>query len=262
MNKPAIGIVCAVIIIAVGGGLMMMSRAGGVKDDVTRSITETASASLKADVRLGNTHVPMFGGAVAIDSITIGSPDGFNTTEAIVLRNVFVELDRGSLKSDVVKVRQVTVGEMTVIAEYSLVGASNLSAMLQNTRNYDGPATARKLSISGVVLPGAQLTVVSKMPGIKPIALEVPGRVIDSGDKAQASTGNEAVAALLSDTYSQIDATVKDANLFQQVKRDSVDTAKQVGKAIGHFFKNTAGNVKDAIDRKKNAEEQTAPKQQ
>jgi hypothetical protein len=261
MNKPVIGIICAVLVVAIGSALMMKSSAAAVSDDVSISLSAVAFDTLGADVSVDPARVPFFGGPVTIDTITVSSPAGFSPSEAIALRNVTIDLDRGSLKSDVVKVNKVTVGEMTIMAEYKLVGASNLSALLQNARTYSGAATARKLSIAEVVLPTAQMTVITNVPGSKPIALEVPAQIIDRRNKAQASTGNEVVTALFSDTYSHIDAVVKDANLFQQVKRDSVDTAKKVGKAIGHFFKNTAGNVKDAIDRNKNEAEQPAPDQ-
>lgn len=137
-------------------------------------------------VQLGGVQASLWGGSVAINDFLIGNPAGFNTSHAFRVGTVSVIVDRGSLRSDVIRIREIVIDRPDIIYELG-GGSSNLQTIQNNVQAAAGapgtrpaqeaaapPSEGRKVVIENLHIRNAQVALSAGMLQGRRIPLPVP----------------------------------------------------------------------------------------
>lgn len=121
------------ILIAVG--LLLLLIVGGIVfyfDSLLKSgIEVVGSEVLGTSITVASVSVSPLSGSGTISGLSIGNPEGFNSDYAMQLDQVSVNIDAGSVFSDVVVIESVTIVQPEITYE-TRITTDNIRALLEN----------------------------------------------------------------------------------------------------------------------------------
>ena len=171
--KPLIKILLAVTAIAV---LVAVIAAVLYMDTLARTAIEKVVAYvLQVDVSLGKVDLALKEGRVDLQNLKIGNPAGFETPEAFSFARASVEIDIGSLGSDVRRITLIEIVEPRITLEQD-ISKSNIKRLIDNASRFEtggageseagskeSQEAASKVIIDKVRVDNAQITVASSL---------------------------------------------------------------------------------------------------
>ncbi len=99
-------------------------------DRIVRAAVNAAGpAALGVPVSLQDTDISLVRGRATLTGLHVGNPEGYKTDGLLDLGSVSVKLDRSSLLSDVVVIKEIAVAGLVVTYEKGLLN-SNLGALI------------------------------------------------------------------------------------------------------------------------------------
>jgi hypothetical protein len=234
-----IGIAAAVLVI-----LLVVAVSVFLNDIVKKGVETVGPQLTKTDVRLASSHLSPFSGNGAISGLFIGNPEGYKTESAIKIADMKVDVDVGSLFSDVVLVEKIEIEAPEITFEGGLRG-NNLSKILDNLES----ATA-----------GAEKPAPESQPGQPKKKFRVKDVMIKGGKIHLSVTGlgGKSATVPLEDIHLQnIGSDVDGATLAQLTKEilQPLVTAaiKSAGEAVINLEKGVTEIGKDAAERTEKA---------
>lgn len=158
-----LGIFLAVVIVAVGGGMLYLhsNLDGMVKD----AIEKYGTAATQSDVRVSHVKLSLTSGEGSLSELNVANPKGFSGGKALTLAGITVKLDTNSLTgSGPIVIREITVDKPHVLYEATERGDSNLQALERNLAG-SSPAPAsgskkepeRKFIINDFIIRDGQI---------------------------------------------------------------------------------------------------------
>lgn len=96
---------------------------------VLKTVNEAGPAALGVPVSLQDAQIRPLRGTIALKGLHLGNPEGYKTDGLLDLGSVSVKLDRSSLLSDVVVIKEIAVAGLVVTYEKGLLN-SNLGALI------------------------------------------------------------------------------------------------------------------------------------
>lgn len=239
---------------------------------VRKTVVAAAPSFIGTDVTIDNIHARVFSGAVMVDGMVVGPPEGFDAN-VFELSKFKLDLDVLSLllPSKPIHIREILIEEPKVVYEIKGLGNTNLKAILDKLDSAEEEEAkkpeeekdkGRKVVIDhfsfkdgevkiavwdgkggGVFLPDIELDGIGRKSG-GATGLEATGQIL-----RQISIGTiKAAAEAIGDVAGAAFSSVMDAGEV------TVDAAKAVGGAIGSLF---GGDKDDAPD----ADGKAAPEQ-
>ena len=238
---------------------------------VRKAVAIAAPSFIGTDVAISNIHARVFSGAVMVDGMVVGPPEGFDAN-VFELSKFKIDLDVISLfkTSKPIHIREILIEQPKVAYEIKGLGNTNINAILdklskaeeeEEKKSEEEKEKGRKVVIDrflfkdgevkvawnsrggSVSLPDIELTDIGKKSG-GATGLEVTGQVL-----RQISVGIvEAAAGVIGDLTDAAGDVVKDvgeavgnaADKTMDVVKDvggaAADAAKKIGGAIGSFF--------------------------
>ena len=152
-------------------------------NSIVKKGVETVGPQLtKVEVRLGGVKLSPFSGSGQLSQMFVGNPDGYKTPSAILVGDVKVDVDVGSLLSDTIVVESINVQAPEITFEGGL-GGNNLKTILKNLEAAGGgeqpgePAGADTKSgkhffVRDVVMTGGKINL--SVTGLGGQAMTVP----------------------------------------------------------------------------------------
>ncbi len=254
---------------------------------VRKAVVAAAPSFLGTEVAISNIHARVLSGAVTVDGMVVGPPEGFDAN-VFELSKFKFDLDVASLfkPSEPIHIREIRIEKPKVAYEVKGLGNTNIKAILdklakaeeeEEKKSEEEKDKGRKVVIdrflfqdgevkvavwdgkgAGVPLPKIELTDIGKKSG-GATGLEVTGQIL-----RQISFGTvKAAAGLVGDVAGAAlgvvkgvgdvvgDATDVTVDAVQDVGEAAVDAAKAVGGVIGSLLgdDDDNGEASDAKDK-------------
>lgn len=135
-------------------------------DTITKAAVEKYSSEItQTDVRLSGVEISASEGKAGLFGFSVGNPKTFKTPTAFQLGEASLDLDLGSLRKDVIRIRRIVIGSPRVTYEIAK-GGSNVDAIQCNVGAYLGPKKmegARREEPKGDAKAGPKLIVESSL---------------------------------------------------------------------------------------------------
>jgi uncharacterized protein involved in outer membrane biogenesis len=173
--RLAIAFVILVILGIIAVGLFLDA---GVK----RGIETVGPMLTKGEVKLDSVSLSILSGAGKIKGLLVGNPSGFKSPSAIQVGTLSLAIQPGSVFSDKVIVKSISLDSPEITFETDLKG-NNLSKILSNLQAATGGSDAsaktggkseRKLQVDDFLISGAKLNVSVTALGGKSATVPLP----------------------------------------------------------------------------------------
>lgn len=135
--KRILAIVALAVLLAAGAAVVyVLTQLDAI---VERAIETAGSEATGTPVRVGSVEIALREGRGSVRDVSIGNPDGFSARDAIVWRDVTIDIDPGSLGEAPVVLDAVLISGPEVVFEIDERGRVNLRE-LQERVSRDGEA--------------------------------------------------------------------------------------------------------------------------
>lgn len=128
MKKTLTLIALSIVTLVVGAVVYLYFSFGSLVKD---GVENYAPRFTQTKVTLGGVEASLFGGEVGITDLFIGNPKGFDSTHAFKVARVAVTVDRDSLTSDLIRIREIIIEAPDIIYEKKGRG-TNLETIQKN----------------------------------------------------------------------------------------------------------------------------------
>lgn len=220
MKKTLPGI-AVLVVLGIIGSLWWLSRS--LDSQVASAIRAYGSEIAGVPVSLSDVHIVVADGAAMLHGLVVGNPPGFKTAHALSLDEVSLKLDIGSLTTDVIRIKEMSIVKPDVTYEYTL-GGSNLDVLQRNAERYvaghgdgkSGPtqgSPGKKLVIEHVYIKSGTVNVSADMLNGKAVVVPLPDlQMRDIGKQSNGATVGEAMKNILGTLTQSVTASVGSLN--------------------------------------------------
>jgi uncharacterized protein involved in outer membrane biogenesis len=185
MKKILVRICIALVVLVVVAALAVHLFLDGA---VKRGVETIGPKLTKVDVKLDGVHISILSGSSSIKGLVVGNPDPYKTPHSISVGTIAVSLKPGSLLSDKLIIKSITVEAPEITFEGGF-GGNNLSKILANlneaTSGSGGTNIAgatpkeekkanKKLEVDDFTITGAKLTANITDLGGKSLTIPLP----------------------------------------------------------------------------------------
>ena len=243
-----IGILIVVLIIALFAIILNLGKI--VKTGINTVVPQVT----KCEAHVDDVNFNVFGGKFEIKNLVIKNPEGYKTDHAFALGHIFVNVNMGSLMSDVIEIDQVLIDAPEITYEVGL-GNSNLNTILENV-NSSLPSSdeekkeekeekkegGKKVVINLVKVTNGKIGVSAKIAGGMEAPIVLPDiEIKDLGKKEGGISMVQAAAITLKTTLLSIFDVLKSSGKLL------LDGAKAIGEGIVDGVKSLGDGAKDSI---------------
>ena len=208
----------------------------------------------KCEAHVEDVNFNVFGGKFEIKNLVIKNPEGYKTDHAFALGHIFVNVNMGSLMSDVIEIDQVLIDAPEITYEVGL-GNSNLNTILENV-NSSLPSSdeekkeekeekkegGKKVVVNLVKVTNGKIGVSAKIAGGMEAPIVLPDiEIKDLGKKEGGISMVQAAAITLKTTLLSIFDVLKSSGKLL------LDGAKAIGEGIVDGVKSLGDGAKDSI---------------
>jgi hypothetical protein len=256
--RPAIWIaILAVVAAAVVAALLY--GAGRVDGVVASTVERYGSAVTGTDVNVDGVDLALTSGRAALTGVTVENPSGYETDYAVRVGTATVEVDVGSLASDVPVIKELVLDGALINAEQRDL-ASNLTDIQKHATSGSGDESAGepgRIVIERFRLRNARLLVTSdrlSAPEDLPLDDVVVGRI---GSATGGATYSEAAEAMLmpvlaaARTAATERLRVAAADAVTEAARDELDDeAERLRRETDEARQDVSEKVEELLDRR------------
>ena len=243
-----IGILIVVLIIALFAIILNLGKI--VKTGINTVVPQVT----KCEAHVDDVNFNVFGGKFEIKNLVIKNPEGYKTDHAFALGHIFVNVNMGSLMSDVIEIDQVLIDAPEITYEVGL-GNSNLNTILENV-NSSLPSSdeekkeekeekkegGKKVVVNLVKVTNGKIGVSAKIAGGMEAPIVLPDiEIKDLGKKEGGISMVQAAAITLKTTLLSILDVLKSSGKLL------LDGAKAIGEGIVDGVKSLGDGAKDSI---------------
>ncbi len=205
MKRKLLLIVAVVIVVGVAVAALAWANLDRI---VKLGIEKGGSLALGVPVRLKGATVSVRDGTVGLDGLTIGSPEGFSAPDMFSLDHASATVEIGSLRSDVIVVKDVTLDGPRVTLEFSGV-STNWGKLMTNLKTLKPKESKKKMRIGHLTVTNGEVGLAGT-PLAGGAALPLPP--VDLHDIGGSSEGSGAsVRTVLTDVVAGLYAAIVDA---------------------------------------------------
>ncbi|MCW9036165.1 MAG: hypothetical protein OQJ97_18240 [Rhodospirillales bacterium] len=254
MNKILIGVGALGVVVAIGVFVLMSNLGGLIKAAVETAGTEVT----KVQVTLDSADVETTSGKGSLSGLTVGNPAGFKSDYAFKLGGISMQLDVGSLASDTIVIKNVTIDRPAVTYELSSNG-SNIDAIKKNVEQVTSGGGAssktessggKKVVIENLYVKGGQINVSAEFLGGKSMTSPLPDLHLkdlgkDSGGASPAQIAEKVIAALTNGATSAV-GKLDISSITEGVKGLAGDAMKNVEAEAGKAAAGATDKLKEA----------------
>jgi hypothetical protein len=140
MKKPVK--ILSIVLAAVAGTLIVLLVIVGVFGGslVKKAVQVAGTSALKVPVAVSGADLSVLGGTVALRGLQIDNPPGYQHEKLLKLDSARISVNAGSLLSDTIHIRQITLDGIDLTLEQKGLG-SNLQDILHNLPKSEEPQT-------------------------------------------------------------------------------------------------------------------------
>lgn len=198
-------------------------------------------------VTLSKATINPLDGKAALHGLVIGNPVGFRSEQALSLGEISMTLDIGSLTTDVIRIKALTLIKPEITYE-SASGKSNLEVLQQhieqslvrehgNRKGAQDSESGKKLIIEHLYVKNATARVSTELLNGKTVSLPIPDlHLQDIGRKSDGVTAGEVTQQILGSIIQQVSTAMASTGVHTATKtiQKTIDSATQT---IKNLFK-------------------------
>lgn len=212
MKKLLLGL-AAFVLLVITGGLWWMYTS--LDAQIASAIRRYGPEITGVPVSLSSVHIAVTDGKAALRSLVVGNPEGFKTKHALSLGEISLTLDIGSLTTDVIRIKELTLSKPEVTYEYASDG-SNLDVLQRNIDRYlssqrgqrkkaEDSGPGKKLVIEHLYIKSVQANLSAKALQGDTISISLPDlHLKDIGKKSNGATAGEAARQVINTITQQV----------------------------------------------------------
>jgi uncharacterized protein involved in outer membrane biogenesis len=212
MKKLLLGLAAFVLLVITGALWWVYSS---LDAQIASAIRHYGPEITGVPTSLSSAKIDPIDGRAALYGLVIGNPEGFKTKHALSLGEISMTLDIGSLTTDVIRIKELTLIKPEVTYEYASDG-SNLDVLQRNIDRYlsqqrghrkkaEASGPGKKLVIEHLYIKSAQANVSAKALQGDTISLPLPDlHLKDIGKKSNGATAGEAARQVISTITQQV----------------------------------------------------------
>ena len=199
----ASGVIAMFAVIAVAAATLSLDAM------VKKAVNDYAPGIVKTDVTLDRADIGLLKAEAVFGGLTVGRPKGFKEPEMLKLGSVRIEIDRGSLLKETIRVKKVEVRGIALT--YEVLGArTNVGALLDGVKSGSadeetaakpdaGDRHTRRVVIDELTVTGASLRLAAgtALAGSVGAAVTLPDFVMRDIGRGRHMTWAEACAEVL-----------------------------------------------------------------
>lgn len=244
MKKLLLGI-AALILIAIAGVLWWLYSS--LDSQIASAIRRYGPEITGVPVSLSGAKIDPVEGRVALRGLVVGNPVGFKAKHALSLGEISIELDIGSLMTDVIRIKELTLIKPEVTYEYAS-GGSNLDVLQRNiehslaqqrgsTKKTQDSESDKKLVIEHLYIKNGTARVSAEILNGDVLSVPIPDlHLRDIGKKSNGATAGDAMRQILGPLVQQVGTAVtsRGVKAAGNTIQKGVEAATQM---IKDFFK-------------------------
>lgn len=242
MKKLLVGI-AALGLIAVAGSLWWLYNSLDVQ--VATAIRRYGPEITGVQIRLSKAEIDPLNGKAALHSLVVGNPDGFKTKQALSLGEISMTLDIGSLTTNVIRIKELTLTKPEVTYEHAS-GGSNLDVLQRHIertisqqgrdrKNPQDSGPSKKLIIEHLYMKKSTASVSTELLNGETVSIPIPDLHLQNiGKKSNGATAGEATRQILGSIIQQVGTAVASlgVNTVGNTIQKGVDTATKTIKDL------------------------------
>jgi len=252
------GAIIAIVIIAV---VMLASNLGPM---IKTAVNNYGPGITKTDVRLGDVSISIFSAEASLKDFILGNPKGFNTSHAMKVGSINVNIDEKSITGDTIVIDRIEVLGPDISYEKSK-GTDNFKTIIDNvkksvgteqkaekkTSGGDEKKSGKKILIKNFIVKDGKVNLTTSLFAGKTFSAPLPDiHLKDIGQKKGGASPAEAFDEIFKALYAKITSPAVTDSLNQSLKAlgSSFDAlGKQViEKGLGSSQENIKALSKDA----------------
>lgn len=214
---------------------------------VASAIRRYGSEITGVPVTLSKATINPLDGKAALYGLVIGNPVGFRSEQALSLGEISLTLDIGSLTTDVIRIKALTLIKPEITYE-SASGKSNLEVLQQhieqslgrehgNRKDAQDSESGKKLIIEHLYVKNATARVSAELLNGKAVSVPIPDLHLQGiGRKSDGVTAGEVTRQILGSIIQKVSTAMASAGVHTATKtiQKTVDSATQT---IKNLFK-------------------------
>ncbi|MDK2745160.1 MAG: hypothetical protein H8K03_20570 [Nitrospira sp.] len=243
MKKRLIGI-AALALIAITGSLWWWAY-NSLDAQIASAIRRYGPEITGVPISLSGANISLVDGRAGLRGLIVGNPDGFRTEHALSLGEISMTLDIGSLTTDVIRIKEITLVEPEITYEYTAAG-SNLDRLQRNIERYisrqhgegntsGDSESGKKLVIEHLYIMNGTVRVRTEILGRQSVSMTLPDLHLQNiGKKSNGTTTGEAMKQILGPIVQQTGTSVASLGVGTagKVIQKGMDTATDTIKRL------------------------------
>lgn len=201
MKKPLLIVAAALAVAIVAAVVYFGSNLNAL---VARAIEQHGGAVTGTRVEVDGVKIALREGRGELAGLRVASPERFAAREAIVLGDIALDLDLGSVRANPLVVEELRVRAPVVHVAFGADGGSNIDVLRRRVEAAQGEprASDKRLRIERFVLEEGRIEVDASALGLEPRSLALPPLRLDDIGGAE-GVPPEDVAALVLGTVAR-----------------------------------------------------------
>jgi len=235
MKKRIFVVGGALILIIIIAAMVLLSNIGPI---VRKAVNTYGPDITKTELRIEDVGVSVFSGRAKLRGFLLGNPRGFRSKEAMKVKSISVDVDKGSMITDTIIINRVEIVRPEITYE-KIKGTDNFHAILRNvqqsvsgektSRNKSGDLkSSKKILIRDLVIRDGKVTLVQALPGDKSVTAPLP----DIHLKNLGGRSGESPAEVANDVLKSLYGTI---------------TSSEVTRALDDGVTSITGGVKKGV---------------
>lgn len=132
--KKLLYILGGLLVVLLVGFVIVLFSLGSI---VTAGVNKVGPRLTQSEVELKSAKISPFSGAGTLNELTVGNPTGWQTERAFFLKEITIEIEPRSLKSDHIVVTRILIDQPEITYETTITN-SNLQDILRNIQQAAG----------------------------------------------------------------------------------------------------------------------------
>ncbi len=209
---------------------------------VAAAIQKYGSNATGTPVRVSSVRISLKDGKGSLGNLTVGNPVGFSTPKALILGNIAIAVDTGSITGDPVVIDRITVSAPRVTYEIDRSGRANINEIRRNVEAFIRKTSAaveeqtpagkgsgeegKKLIIRSLVIERGEVSVqVASLSGA-PLSASLPRTELRNIGGRGGSTPSEIAGQVLKPLLNQAALAASRAGAGQYLQKGSEELGK------------------------------------
>jgi hypothetical protein len=186
IKKKSLLIVVALIISAILATILLLVQ--NLDRLVAAGIEKYGSEEAGTPVRVQSVKIDLREGRGTITGLSVTNPPGFTGKPVFILGEITLDLDTGTLTSEVPVIEDIRIGQTNFRYEINAQGQSNVAALKNNLKQGSAPAAEPsspggegaplRLKINRLAMAGGGASLDLSAVGGKDLQAEVPGFIL------------------------------------------------------------------------------------